>query len=104
MYLKACATFILNEVTEWFSDIALSTFKRLLALKQQIIFGHISGSMHFDKGGGGVRLSISFPWEWCVVQEQRSTMVILLQLEESFGSPLNPWPQAKTTFSSLCKC
>ena len=65
--------------------------------------------MHFDKrvGGGGqktkelkgfvrfyVRLSVSFPWEWCVVQEQRSTMVILLQLEESFGSPLNPRPQA----------
>ena len=23
---------------------------------------------------------------------------------ESFGSPLNPRPQAKTTFSSLCKC
>ena len=22
----------------------------------------------------------------------------------SFGSPLNPRPQAKTTFSSLCKC
>ena len=45
-----------------------------------------------------------FHWEWCVVQEQRSTMVILLQLEESFGSPLNSPPQAKTTFSSLCKC
>ena len=76
--------------------------------------------MHFDnRGGVGWRgenkrikgicaVSVSFPWEWCVVQEQRSTMVILLQLEESFGSPLNPWPppwpQAKTTFSSLCKC
>ena len=70
--------------------------------------------MHFDKlvGEGEQKKGIcavlgavvSFPWEWCVVQEQRSTMVMLLQLEECFGSPLNPRPQAKTTFSSLCKC
>ena len=33
---------ILNEITEWFSDIALSTFVRILVSKQQIIFGHIS--------------------------------------------------------------
>ena len=31
-----------HSLTEWFSDIALSTFEWLLASKQQIIFGHIS--------------------------------------------------------------
>ena len=79
--------------------------------------------MHFDKrggvaggGGGGGRenkrikgICASFRCG-CpsifhgngVLYKNSDQLVILLQLDKSFGSPLNPRPQAKTTFSSLC--
>ena len=76
--------------------------------------------MHFDKRGWGVggerekELKGFVRVLGAVVNQFSMGMVCctrttinygyLLQLEESFGSPLSPRPQAKTTFSSLCKC